>query len=235
MDEQERLIYLGWAKTNKFQSKVAKAKQVIQEALKIGDSYVAISWGKDSTVLLHLCQQVCPNIKAFFAKGFYMDIYDNYTEVMNKYLLKYPTNIELWEDNNVPTNTPGPIVASKEAKLSLIYDVVFLGLRQDESINRKRSIKKGLIYKYKNSNTTRVCPLGYWSNIDIWSYIALHELPYLNSYDTSNKLSKESRTSAHLTPHKKYTSLGESVLEKTSYNSLQFKQLIKEIEHGSNN
>ncbi|MFM7373139.1 MAG: hypothetical protein ACKO2Z_36235, partial [Sphaerospermopsis kisseleviana] len=57
-------MFEGWAKLPQFKKKVDQTKSIIKQALAIAPAYVAVSWGKDSVVMLHLCQQIKPDIIA---------------------------------------------------------------------------------------------------------------------------------------------------------------------------
>lgn len=231
MDERERLAFLGWASTPKFKSKVDKAIAVIREALDIAPAYVACSWGKDSVVMLHLCQQVMTDIPVMFAEGFFMDSYDNFSEVQRQYCDRFSTNLttigQTESESLLPRKEPAPKTAARIYQEQSGYQLVFMGLRTEESKNRSRSIKKyGLIHQYK-SGCYRACPLGFWQTKDIWGYIVLHNLPYLNSYDRRDKFGTDSRTTAHVIPTPAQSSLGAEVRARLAFEAPEFAQLLR--------
>jgi len=96
MERIERDAFLAHATLPTFKRKVEKAKEIIREALAIAPSYVAVSWGKDSVVMLHLVQSICPDILAFHygsiesATG----LVSNFPEVIATYRSKFPTNYQ---------------------------------------------------------------------------------------------------------------------------------------------
>lgn len=199
MELDEKLMFEGWAALPKFKKKVEQAKAVIKEALKIAPAYVAISWGKDSLVMLHLCQEIQPNIIAVNYGSTEQDTVDNYTEVINNYLQKFPTNYK--ELTGLPewADTPDTVQDRCNQILKGEYTLAFVGLRAEESRNRKRSlINNGLIHQYRSGKYAghyRVCPLGWWNWRDVWAYIVINDLPYLNSYDYKDR--EYGRTNAH--------------------------------------
>ncbi|MGL4882440.1 MAG: hypothetical protein ACRC8K_15475, partial [Waterburya sp.] len=81
MDEAERLMLEGWAKLPRFNRKIEQANAIIRNGLEIGASYVAVSWGKDSTVLMHLSQQIQANIPVISFGHPERELISNYAEV----------------------------------------------------------------------------------------------------------------------------------------------------------
>lgn len=199
MEIEERLMFEGWANLPVFKKKVEQAKNIIKEALAIAPAYVAISWGKDSVVMLHLCQQIKPDIVAVNYGSPEQDIVDNYSEVISAYLGKYLTDYR--ELIGLPewANTPDTVQDRCNQILGCDYTLAFVGLRAEESKNRKRSlVNNGLIHQYKSGKYVgyyRVCPLGWWTWRDIWAYTIIHNLPYLNSYNYKDR--EKGRTNAH--------------------------------------
>lgn len=198
MDEAERLMFLGWSKMPQFQRKVEQAKSTIREALAIAPAYVACSWGKDSTVLLHLCQQVQSDIPAYFLGHSEQDLISNFSEIAFRYCEKFNPNYQ--EIRLAPEDEKQYRPDKIKWALSNIEGIpplALIGVRAEESINRRRSVHRhGLIYQYKSGNY-RCFPLAFWSTNDIWAYIVNHNIPYLRAYDQTDKQSKESRTSLH--------------------------------------
>lgn len=193
MDEAERLMFEGWAMLPQFKKKVEQAKQIIKDALEIAPTYVACSWGKDSLVLSHLALLVSPAIPIIHIGECHQDTLDNYTEVEFDFLHRFPCNYSRFD------------LGLKNAKLTFesiskeLPPVAFIGLRKEESRFRKLSLLcKGVIYQYQSGNY-RVCPLAFWDWKDIWGYIVLHNLKYLNSYDSQyNQPKNLSRTAVHI-------------------------------------
>lgn len=200
MDEQEIAIYEGLGKLPRFRAKVEKAKEVIKESLSLCDkAFVAVSWGKDSLVLLHLCQQVKPDILAVNYGSPEQEIVDNYREIITQYCERYNPHYKELIGLKEWADTPDTV---KDRNFQLVggeYQLTFVGLRAEESRNRKQTLlKNGLIYQYqsgKYKGTIRSCPLGFWSSQDIWTYIISNNLPYLQSYETKSR--ETGRTNAH--------------------------------------
>jgi 3'-phosphoadenosine 5'-phosphosulfate sulfotransferase (PAPS reductase)/FAD synthetase len=178
MERIERDAFLAHATLPTFKRKVEKAKEIIREALAIAPAYVAVSWGKDSVVMLHLVQSICPDILAVHSGCEHQYDQDSYADAEINYLKHNQTNYvreisdgsSLWEEKYYSTNP-----------------LVFLGLRKEENLKRRLSIlKHGDIHQYTSGKRTdcyRCCPIASFTWQDIWAYTAKYNLPYLQSYE----------------------------------------------------
>lgn len=194
MDAREREAFVARSTLPAFGRKVAKALSIIEEALALGPAYVSLSWGKDSVVMLHLCQQVQPDILAGFYGAPEQELIDNYQETEAKY-------VEMFPETRLHTVIARPEWAGTKATISdrlgllPLFPVNFIGLRYEEN-PKKRGMslsRYGEIHQYSDK-TWRVCPLAWWKLDDVWTYIASRNLPYLKSYD----LGLNRRTTPHL-------------------------------------
>lgn len=180
-----------WAQLPQFKRKVKKAKEVIAEALAIAPAYVGVSWGKDSTVLLHLAQQLQPDIKAISFTHPERDVISNYSEVVACYCGRFSTNLE---DINIDgDHVPAKVVQSR---LWERYPMALVGVRKEESKGRAISGSKyGLTHQYK-TGSWRCHPLLYWGWKDVWAYLISNDLPYLKWYESQSI--ERGRTTDHL-------------------------------------
>lgn len=190
MDDAEKLMLLSWTKLPAFKRKVAQAKQFIKQALEISPAIVSISWGKDSTVMLHLAQQIKPDILAvhYASPESHSGITSNFPEVIDNYLDRFNTNYRYLVAEPDWAFTPNTV---KDRVHSIVntddYRMDLIGVRADESRERKLAIKKyGVIHQY-STGLWRCFPLAYWKTRDIWAYTILHELPYLMAYNYSDR------------------------------------------------
>jgi 3'-phosphoadenosine 5'-phosphosulfate sulfotransferase (PAPS reductase)/FAD synthetase len=230
MERIERDAFLAHATLPTFKRKVEKAKEIIREALAIAPSYVAVSWGKDSVVMLHLVQSICPDILAVFLGHSEQDLITNFSGVQNSYLTKFASNYKaIFLDRNQELEySPTKI---KDALDRLQIPLAFVGVRSEESKVRRFSVKKyGYIYQYKAGNF-RCYPIANFSWIDIWAYTCLNELPYLEAYDKIDFSSPESRTSLHFGRSKK-SALGVQRFERFKRICPQFFEYVKENYEG---
>lgn len=194
MQNDERDFFLAWSRLRAFRQKVERSNQIIADALSLGHTYAAVSWGKQSVAMLHLIQQQSPQTAAVFITGEHDDLIDNFAEVKTSYLARFATNYS--EVALVNDHVPDTIRLSS---LHETYPVAFVGLSAEESKGRRASLKAhGVIHQYQSGvlkGTWRVCPLAWWSWRDVWAYLVANNLPYLASYDHPGNESKaRSRT-----------------------------------------
>lgn len=195
MDAREREAFAAYAQLPAFRRKVDKALTVIREALELGPAYVAVSWGKDSVVMLHLCQQVQPDILAISFTHPEREMISNYAEVISQYREQFGLSLE-------DISIGGDHVPKKvgQAKLWEKWPVGFVGLRKEECDRRSMALLKyGLLHQYQSgekSGSWRCCPVGWFTWRDIWAYICANNLPYLSIYDQLPR--DRGRTTDHL-------------------------------------
>lgn len=180
MDEAEKLICEGWVTLPQYKHKVERARAIVAEALKLGKAYVATSWGKDSTVLLHLAQSLKPDIPAIHWRTPKQELLDDYNRVIREYCDRFPTSyqeIELPLETTIPTGV-------RESRIWEQYPVSLVGVRAEENPRlRGTSLRRyGAIHQLKQGYY-RVWPLGWWHWRDVWAYVVANDLPYLSSYD----------------------------------------------------
>lgn len=194
-----------YAKTFEFLVKVDHSIQIIYDALsKMKRPYVAFSGGKDSTVLLHMVLKQAPNINVMYIdQGMeYPDTYHFIKQVWKLWNLnlswEYP-EMNLWDlyEKGAFLNPDKPTDPETLKRFSdmVFFDPIkrynerintdgfFMGLRAEESRNRKKNFENhGEIYYRANGQLT-CCPLSEWASKDIWAYISANNLPYNPIYD----------------------------------------------------
>lgn len=201
MDNAERLMFQGWASLPQFQQKLEKAKALVKEALTIAPSYVACSWGKDSIVLAHLCQQVQPDILIFHYASIESSegIVDNYPCIISTYREKFNPNYQELIAKREWAKTPDTVQDRINSSIDSKYKLAFVGLRAEESKPRRIVLRQyGLIHQYqsgKHKGKYRACPLAWWGWKDIYAYCVAFDLPLLSRYDRDDK--SLSRTNPH--------------------------------------
>jgi len=174
MDERTALLY---SKLNTYKALVNKTSGFIRWALsKVKNPYVACSFGKDSAVMLHLCLQQRPDIPVIFVRGEETDIIDNYNEVISKW-----GSINLYEKYFYREN-----LSQKTGMKKLLnegdFDSYFVGLRKEESTQRRISLLKYGLFHEEIKGKIRIAPISDWKTIDIEAYSLSNELPILDNY-----------------------------------------------------
>lgn len=199
MDQYERNQFLALALMPKFQARVKRTKEVIVNALRLPNTkaYISTSFGKDSVVMMHLCQSIDPSIQMGFYGTPEMDLISNYSAVIADYSLRFNPTIKIVISNPEWANTNATI--SERIGLSETHNLNFMGLRYEENPQKRgfALAKYGETYRY-SSGSWRCCPLAWWKWQDIWAYICLHDLPYLEAYDRLD------RARGRTTPHLRY-------------------------------
>jgi 3'-phosphoadenosine 5'-phosphosulfate sulfotransferase (PAPS reductase)/FAD synthetase len=185
------------------QRKINQSISIIENMLSIcPNSYLSLSFGKDSLALLHLIMQVKKDIPCLFLASEETFLLENYDEIINHYIEK-GVNIKVVNMKHLNYNFEGG--ANNEFKQSefLNFDGVFMGLRIEESKARKISLIKKennvigkRIMQYKSGdrkNMYRCCPISEWSSFEIFVYCQENNIKLLDAYT-----SHEIRTSAQL-------------------------------------
>ncbi|MFX0206627.1 MAG: phosphoadenylyl-sulfate reductase [Candidatus Hodarchaeota archaeon] len=162
-------------------NKMSSAKRIISDALKqFGDKLaVACSFGKDSMVVLHLALQVNPRIKIFAIMTPFKpkETFDYKDEMIAKYRL----NIKEYMSSEIvdpllPKTNPDEccrILKIEPTKVAVQnLDAWICGLRNTEG----RTRKDYKIFEEKNG-LTKINPILNWTELDIWRYMAINEIP----------------------------------------------------------
>ena len=166
---------------NILSSKIEEAKSTIAEAIeKYGDKMaVACSFGKDSMVVVHLAQQVKPDVPIFSVMTPFkpQETFTYKDEMIKLYSLNIKVFMSKEEvDPDLPRTNPDEccrilkVEPTKEAVKDL--DAWVCGLRNTEGRTRKdyKKIeeKEGLV---------KINPILDWTELDIWRYMAINSIP----------------------------------------------------------
>lgn len=186
MTPTERAAFLAHTLTGEYRRAIARAEAIIQRAIDaLPPAFVAVSWGKDSVVMLHLVQRYLPDVPVVHVGDRHEDWLDNYTAVRDEYARRQP----LPNYNHVEVEIGGASVtaAINNTPLPEQYPARYLGLRLEENGGRVFALRRyGAIHQYttgQQAGQWRICPLIDWRWRDVWAYIADHELPHLSAYD----------------------------------------------------
>jgi len=156
-----------------------KEKRAVDLIKKINPDYVSISWGKDSTVLAHLCYK-----SGHFNYVWFRNQYENPYCYMVKdiYIKKYNiNNFEIFKKVSLE-NIKNDFINFHSLKCHKIAEKKFgkkymTGIRIEESGIRKVTILKNGIYSNNRSS-----PIAFWKNEDIFAYLAFYKLPVHPNY-----------------------------------------------------
>lgn len=180
------------AKTKQFQRNVEFARRIIDQAMALCDPYVACSFGKDSSVLLHMVTSTHPSVEGRFVRWTESQMLDDFSSTLSWWQERCSIKVlDLHRD------TLDDKVSSRWSQLEALSPAsgYFIGFRAEESRGRALTLRKdGVIYQRKDG-MYRISPLAWWKTIDIAAYTLLHNLPTLNAYKVDGF---EQRTSARV-------------------------------------
>lgn len=211
MPENERQKYLLYSHLRQFDYKVQQAQRIANQGFEAMDRPCAsMSFGKDSTVMIHLLWQHNPELPVMYVNCGRWDEWPDTPRVKQEFLARFPDSffIELQgpgimeayiqagemyiQDEEI---SPAAKKAQRDYGDSLAevldgeakkrgYDGSFIGCRKEESDNRRRLFAmRGPLYFAKTRGQWACHPLAFWSSQDIWAYIVKYNLPYNELYD----------------------------------------------------
>ena len=179
-----------WAELDDYVERIDEARDNIQRALELYEKpYVSFSGGKDSTVMLHMVLEHCPDVMTF-----HWDYGPYYVprELMHEILIQ----AKQLGSKNTRVETSPEYSRKKRQAVSVLgkslyarvtpllhkdgYDLCFLGLRAGES--KKRAARTKNLFE-KERQMTNCFPVRHLSTSDIWAYIVSNELPYCSHYE----------------------------------------------------
>lgn len=222
--------------------KIEKANNIIEEMLsKCNNSYIAFSTGKDSTVVLDLVMKQNKNISIvyFDADAKFpecedvLQYYENKglklirfkTEPLIETIKKYGFNNSKIEYYTMQSTVYKPI---KRMLKKYKYDGVFLGLRAEESFDRKRMLKiHGILFYQKRDKIWECNPIGWWTKDDVWQYIDYHNCYYNKIYD-KNAFQKREDMRVSYCYGETFRTCGRIVFLKHYYPNI-YNKFVKEI------
>lgn len=160
--------------------KIERAKRIIKKAIeRYPKIAVAVSWGKDSMVLLHLVRQVKPDIEVFtvitpFHPKETLEFKDWIIKEWNLNVKEYRSDRDpipgLWRTDPDECCRIFKVEPTKEAVKDL--DAWISGLRRSEGSTRRN------VQEFeKIGNIVKVNPILEWTELDIWRYSALYNVP----------------------------------------------------------
>lgn len=178
-----------------FKRKERKALEDLAAMLtKHPNTYLSLSWGKQSIILAHMIWQLKSDIPVVFFDEPDTDIIADFVDVKNQFIKYWEINYQQINDGQKSPRRSGKAFAENNG-----FNGVIMGLAAHESKERNYTVNKAdknNIFSYSNGKY-RCCPLANWTIKDYAAYIAKYGLPLLSTY---HKYGLDARTSAGITP-----------------------------------
>jgi len=190
MDMMRSQIAALHARTRLFSLRVKQANELIASALaKDAIPHVALSGGKDSTIVFEMVEKQYPGIAAVWSDD----------EWWLPETLEYIQRLQMRGDDvrQIRTNdehadwfkVSGDFNGIQDYARQQGWGLTFLGLRQEESTIRKIHLRKyGALFLAKSDGLWHCNPIHNWTWRDVWAYIVSRELDYNKAYDKLEQL-----------------------------------------------
>ena len=175
-----------WCRTKHYQSKLAQSRQVVREALETKlKYYIAVSGGKDSTVVYNLVKEQSDCIFGVWSdEEFYLPETKEYIDSLD--------NVHQVRDNQPHCKwfkTEGDYERMPDYPYSLGCRLAFIGLRKQENSRRRIYLNKnGMLHYVKKYDQWSCNPIANWTWEDVWTYIHSNKLDYNRAYDVLDRI-----------------------------------------------
>lgn len=171
---------------NKIQKTILEIQNIAKNHTNIG---VSISGGKDSTAMYFLCREALgTNFISFYmdSAGAYPDTVEILNQLQCKIIKSDVTYWDCWRLEPVTDDFLNNVIVydnAKKAVKKLNLDLVMVGIRADESKNRKQRFKSYENYKYtKLTSVYQYSPLEKWTAQNVWDYLKFNNHPINGIY-----------------------------------------------------
>ena len=191
-----RLRFEMHARLPVFAARVARAEARVAEWLTLAHHpYIAVSSGKDSTVILDLVRRQRPETPAVYldADCSFPETYEWLDATPN--VMRFQAD-EPFLDTLERHGLEGGSKLDRATMQSTVwgpvrrlhdqygFDGSCYGLRAEESHGRHmNAVTRGAIFQYKRDGVWACQPIWDWKYADVWAYIVSRDIPYCGVYD----------------------------------------------------
>lgn len=190
MDARWREAFRAWAATDDYRRRLAQANEAIARALARSQRpYVAYSGGKDSTAMLYLVLRQAPDVEVLhwdFGRAYVpAEVHQEVLDIARRLgaaRVRVETSPLYARLGRQARGVMGRHLVGRllPRMAQEGYDLAFVGLREEESLKRRRRMRRGRML----SAIAECWPLAAWTWRDVWACIVANGLPYLSLYDS---------------------------------------------------
>jgi predicted phosphoadenosine phosphosulfate sulfurtransferase len=179
---------------------VNKTKGFIKWALeRVKNPYLACSFGKDSSVMLHLVRDVYPYVPVVFVSRVETNLVDNYEEIISAWGDINLHQVNFNQDTLQFINKS--VIRTAMEAIKYDYDSYFIGLRAEESNGRRITLKKDGMFYQMADGLKRISPIAFWKTKDIAAYCVANDIPTLDKYKIEGFDARTTAGISSKTPH----------------------------------
>jgi len=174
-----------------YRHKVARSRQIVREWLTLCDhrACVAFSGGKDSSVILHLVRDECPDAVALHSDDEWLLPETEHLLQTTPGLVRLVRPLHHTSWFTAWSEEEGPNGGSKNRwAIENNYIGMAIGLRMEENARRKIHIRsRGHTFQTR-TGLWQCYPIADWSWRDVWAYLVTENVPYNTAYDVLEQI-----------------------------------------------
>lgn len=181
------------ARMGEYRRRLSRARGIIARVLEMGAmGYVALSGGKDSTVVYELVREQMPDIPAIWSDDEWW-----LPETMEYIRRMQEQGMDVRQIRTKARHTEWFSVGGEYDDVADYarregMGLVFLGLRQDESSARHMHLRtRGPLFLSRTDGMWHCNPIHDWTWRDVWAYIVSQGLGYNRAYDRLEEMGIE--------------------------------------------
>ena len=189
MSSAQRKLFWLHAQKPIFKRSVSEALAIVETFLTHAQNpYIAVSGGKDSSVMLSLCRKIDPNLDAV-----HLDFHTAFPETLalfdtyqNLKFVDVGDRLEMLAEGGMHDNSDKGKIRNFNAKRirAAGYDGWFYGLRAEENPKKRGRLLRVRGDFFQNKDGFWICqPIARWTYRDVWAYIVSENLAYNARYD----------------------------------------------------
>jgi len=186
-------VALFHARSKAFRFQVEQARRTIEKSLlEMKSPYIALSGGKDSTVIYSLVREFLPDIPAIWSddEWFLPETLEYIQRLQQNGLDVRQIRTNAWHAEWFQIK--GDWDGIQDYARQHDFDGVFLGLRQEENNTRRVHLRTmGKLFLAKSDGFWHSNPIGDWSWKDVWAYILSNNIDYNKAYDKLEEMGIE--------------------------------------------